>query len=56
MHDDQWKLVPEYDDEKYVRKWAPVILTGIIAVTVIFICLICGETVTSAVTTIWGKS
>lgn len=65
MSDDPWsdgewhegKVLPEDDDdEEYASEWAPVIMTGIIAVTVILICLICGDTVTTAVTAIWGKS
>lgn len=55
---DQWHILPEADDDddELPSKWAPVIMTGIIALAVILICAICGETVTSAVSAIWGKS
>lgn len=42
--------------DEYASKWAPVIMAAIVAGLIIVICLICGQTVISVVSTIWGKS
>ncbi len=57
--DDQWHILPEPeddDDDEAPNEWIPVAMAAIFAGAVILICIICGETVTSIASTIWGKS
>lgn len=56
--DDQWQILPDTNssNDEYVNTWAPVIMVGVMALAVVLICLICGETITGASSIIWGKS
>ena len=43
-------------DDEHASEWMPVVLTAIVAGAVVLICLVCGETIASVASIIWGKS
>ena len=55
---DQWHLLPEADDDddEAPNEWIPVAMAAIFAGAVILVCIVCGETVSSVASIIWGKS